>query len=215
MHRDTKIGLALAILLIGFAGALCFPRHSAVDVAMLELEGADELDAAIELLPVRAYTERRLDKLVDAIDLTAPQPLTPPPFSPSDLSPHGGVTPQPSAPPPNPIPAIGANRTTATGLSMAGLEQGAKTDSSQTNGVSKNADAVPEETIHTVQAGETLSGLASRYLGSASRFPEIYEANRDVLEHPDALRLNMKLRIPSRQDDSSQLADQPAKSARR
>ena len=56
MHRDTQIGLAMSIVLIGFAAALCFPRESPHRVASLQLPGARSLDAAIEQLPVRAYT---------------------------------------------------------------------------------------------------------------------------------------------------------------
>ena len=57
MHRDHKLGLALGVLVIGFAGALCFPKQPAGPDTTLELKDAAQLDADIELLPVRAYTE--------------------------------------------------------------------------------------------------------------------------------------------------------------
>ena len=47
MHRDTKLGLALAILVMGFAAALCFPRVTPETVhGDLKLVTASELDAA-------------------------------------------------------------------------------------------------------------------------------------------------------------------------
>ena len=48
-----------------------------------------------------------------------------------------------------------------------------------------------------VQSGDTLSGLAARYLGSVARFGEIYELNRDQLAGPHALKIGMKLRLPT------------------
>jgi len=54
----------------------------------------------------------------------------------------------------------------------------------------------PPGRIHTVVAGDTLSELAERYLGSAALADELYEANRDVLKSPDALRVGQTLRIP-------------------
>ncbi len=49
---------------------------------------------------------------------------------------------------------------------------------------------------HVVESGDTLTGLASRYLGSITRFGEIYDLNRDRLSGPNDLRLGMRLRIP-------------------
>ena len=49
---------------------------------------------------------------------------------------------------------------------------------------------------HTVTRGDTLFSLAQKYYGSRSRWHEIYDANRDVLPKPDALRLGMELKIP-------------------
>ncbi len=52
-------------------------------------------------------------------------------------------------------------------------------------------------TTHTVEDGDTLPGLAARYLGDAARWPEIFEANRDVLADPEALPVGIRLRLPS------------------
>ena len=50
---------------------------------------------------------------------------------------------------------------------------------------------------HIIVDGDTLTDLAEMYLGSGRRYPEIFEANRDVLQHPDLLPIGARLRIPS------------------
>ncbi|MFA9478356.1 LysM peptidoglycan-binding domain-containing protein [Phycisphaerales bacterium AB-hyl4] len=48
-----------------------------------------------------------------------------------------------------------------------------------------------------VGSGDTLSGLAARHLGSASRWRELLEANSDKLDSDTALRAGMTLKLPS------------------
>ena len=52
-------------------------------------------------------------------------------------------------------------------------------------------------TMHRIVDGDTLSGLAHRYLGSSGRFREIFDANRDRLQSPDLLPIGVELRIPA------------------
>lgn len=62
-----------------------------------------------------------------------------------------------------------------------------------------SAPAVAGETTHVVAAGDTLWGLAERYLGNGTRSGEIVAANPDKLKGRDAmLTIGMKLRIPKR-----------------
>ena len=49
---------------------------------------------------------------------------------------------------------------------------------------------------HTVTEGDSLSRISMRYYGTPSRWQEIYNANRDVLQGSSALRVGMQLRIP-------------------
>lgn len=61
------------------------------------------------------------------------------------------------------------------------------------------APAAAGETIHVVAAGDTLWGLAERYLGNGTRSGEIVAANPDKLKNRDAmLTIGTKLRIPKR-----------------
>jgi len=50
--------------------------------------------------------------------------------------------------------------------------------------------------IHEVVAGDTLSKIAKQYLGDASKYMAIFEANKDQLSDPDKIKVGQKLRIP-------------------
>lgn len=53
----------------------------------------------------------------------------------------------------------------------------------------------PEEV--TVRRGDTLWDLAAAHLGDPLRWPEIFEANRDLIEDPDEIDIGWRLRLPS------------------
>jgi nucleoid-associated protein YgaU len=53
-----------------------------------------------------------------------------------------------------------------------------------------------EGQTYTVQSGDTLSSIASRFYHDASAWRPIFEANRDRLNGPESLRTGMVLRIP-------------------
>ena len=45
----------------------------------------------------------------------------------------------------------------------------------------------PPPRIYIVRRGDTLSAIAQRELGDASRWPEIFERNRDVISDPNRI----------------------------
>ena len=47
-----------------------------------------------------------------------------------------------------------------------------------------------------VQSGDTLWGIAERAYGNGSRYQEIFEANREVIQNPDLIYPGQKIRIP-------------------
>ena len=49
-----------------------------------------------------------------------------------------------------------------------------------------------------VPAGDTLSKLAKQYLGDASRYMEIFNANKSILSDPNMIKVGQKLTIPTR-----------------
>jgi nucleoid-associated protein YgaU len=70
----------------------------------------------------------------------------------------------------------------------------------------------PSPRTHTVVDGDTLAGLARRYLGTADRYLEIYQWNSDVLANPDVLPIGELLRIPPRnqpEEEPGQVIERP------
>ena len=53
-----------------------------------------------------------------------------------------------------------------------------------------------QATTYTVQAGDTLSGIAKRFLGNANDYMDIFNANRDQLNDPDKIQPGQVLKIP-------------------
>ena len=54
----------------------------------------------------------------------------------------------------------------------------------------------PEATFHTVERGDTLSGIAKKHYGKGSKYMVIFEANKPMLEDPDKIYPGQVLRIP-------------------
>lgn len=61
----------------------------------------------------------------------------------------------------------------------------------------KVADGGAEPKFYTVKKGDTLSEIAQSQLGKASRYNEIFEANKPMLKHPDKIYPGQVLRIPA------------------
>lgn len=57
-------------------------------------------------------------------------------------------------------------------------------------------DVKPTSVFYTVKSGDNLSKIAKEHLGSANRYPEIFEANKPMLKHPDKIFPGQVLRIP-------------------
>lgn len=57
--------------------------------------------------------------------------------------------------------------------------------------------ATPTQREYVVQKGDTLGTIAARELGSAKKWESIFDANRDRLKSPTALKIGAALRIPS------------------
>ena len=53
-----------------------------------------------------------------------------------------------------------------------------------------------EERIYEVVAGDTLGAISQKFYGKASQYMKIFEANRDILDNPDLIKVGQKLRIP-------------------
>jgi nucleoid-associated protein YgaU len=72
-----------------------------------------------------------------------------------------------------------------------------------TRGVSRVDEKIAVEkrqkrgTFHTIKKGDNLSKIARKYYGKASKYMEIFEANKPMLKHPDKIYPGQVLRIPN------------------
>lgn len=78
--------------------------------------------------------------------------------------------------------------------------------------------SVGGQTIYTVEKGDTLRGIAARFLGDEDRWPAIFDLNRGkahladgrVLNNPDLIWPELNLRLPPQETDSRLPATAPA-----
>jgi nucleoid-associated protein YgaU len=52
---------------------------------------------------------------------------------------------------------------------------------------------------YTVQKGDTLGKIAKHFFGDAMKYPQIFRANTDILDHPDKIEVGQELTIPFEQ----------------
>lgn len=55
----------------------------------------------------------------------------------------------------------------------------------------------PKEQVYTVAAGDSLSKIAKQFYGNANEYMKIFNANRDKLNDPNAIKPGQQLVIPS------------------
>lgn len=180
MHRDLKLGLALAVLLIGSTTAFFFRNDADPDAGLPQLKHAEELDRAVAARDFAPYLAPAEAAPAESTSTSAVSPWTKPAFL------GGSLTSLVARPKITPDPIRIEMEEEATNALPAPPTPVAPPE--------RAADGTP---IHVVQSGDTLSGIAGRYLGSIARFDEIYELNRDQLSGPHALKIGMRLRLPS------------------
>ncbi|MFC2174138.1 LysM peptidoglycan-binding domain-containing protein, partial [Acidobacteriota bacterium] len=49
---------------------------------------------------------------------------------------------------------------------------------------------------YVVEKGDTLGHIAKRFYGSANKYMKIFDANKDILDNPDLIKVGQRLRIP-------------------
>jgi len=57
-------------------------------------------------------------------------------------------------------------------------------------------EPVSAERFYEVVAGDTLGAISQKYYGKASQYMKIFEANKDILDNPDLIKVGQKLKIP-------------------
>jgi hypothetical protein len=206
MYRDTKVGLALGILIVGITAALFYRTPPASNTgARLQViaPGLADIDKELQHKAHRPYLPNptttdnidsdhegslnsfpKLSEILYTGNMSAPQGLDPhalplPPGSNSMVSDS----------PFSPLNKIPNSNTPQLQPTLAGekiASRQGQTDMS-TSGASKT---------HVVAHGETLSSIAQHYMGSPMYFQEIFTANQEQLGSPDSIRPGMTLVIP-------------------
>lgn len=88
----------------------------------------------------------------------------------------------------------GVSAVVATRLKVAQTPNEAITEEEQADAA---FEAATSTQYYTIESGDTLWGIATKFLGNGSKYPEIFEANREVIEDPDKIFVGQKIRIPS------------------
>ncbi len=60
----------------------------------------------------------------------------------------------------------------------------------------ESTEPADQSQYHLVVRGDTLSAIAKKFYGSANAYPQIFEANKPMLSHPDKIYPGQLLRIP-------------------
>ena len=95
------------------------------------------------------------------------------------------------------ICTIGGTCETAEAKEKTVLMAGNMKGVASVNGDALTAPEAEAETeYYVIKSGDTLWAIASKFLGNGSKYPEIFEANREVIEDPDKIFPGQKIRIP-------------------
>ncbi len=201
MHQDQRIGLALAVLLIGAAGAFFFRNDAKPTTPGPRLKSTRELDAKIAEKSIAPYLQSG-DEDHEGLGITARKV--------SDRSKSTGASGDHSLPrldtpdflsaDERHLPQWQPGSNDVQELSPIPFPELNPSGSNSVAG-HEPADgkaAVAGERIHVVQKGETLSSIAAKELGSSGRFQDLFEANRDQLSDANDVRVGMSLRVPPR-----------------
>jgi len=89
------------------------------------------------------------------------------------------------------IPAV-----TQEQLEQAGIRKPASAPAASAAAPAAESGAAEETRFYVIQKGDTLSGIAKKYYGNAMEYPQLFEANREVIEDPNKIYPGQKIRIP-------------------
>jgi nucleoid-associated protein YgaU len=95
-----------------------------------------------------------------------------------------------------------AQQTTAAttgGPTMAGGLGAQQQQQQQTQAQQPRTPDADETRFYRVQPGDTLSKIAQQHYGEASKYNQIFEANRPMLKDPDHIYPGQMLRVPPEQ----------------
>lgn len=195
MRSDAKLGLALGILVIGFAIAFCYPREGRVSVVDQIIQPrTNSQESNIEFVPIRKL--RQQSESPPPVVVEVHQNARRESSVPASVGPKVAV--------PNRAHTVGKPAPefqSSTGLKelLKSEPLTAKSSEPARSSATQEPESQPIEpafVTYQVQANDTLSGISLKTLGSYRRYLEIFAANEDRLKSPDDIHLGQELRIP-------------------
>lgn len=217
MHPDRKIGIAMGILLIGVVAALFFRNEPlAEEDSGLSASREQQLNQSLRDRDAPIYLDDAAEGFQQQVDVDAPA------WSLPELLEHmkkNDTVPAPIGLPArkrpskqqiaDAMPAVEPPKTPSTELPESKTAVSSLPDDERPNEFAKllsganskpvadeNKDTSDQFTEYVVQYGDTLSEISEKFLGSQTRYKEIYEANKDRMASPDRLRVGKAIRIP-------------------
>lgn len=185
MHPDRKIGIAMGILLVGVVAALFFRNEPLPVNDGLSEQRESEINQRLRDRDVTVFLGETSE------DTEASRP-TGPQWSLNDMR-VDLQTKEDEVP----IPIGGRGVPLVAPKDEAEQPSTPEPTESVAAAEAKPVDEPQMDFIeYTVEFGDTLSEISQRFLGSQSRFREIYEANKDRMDSPDRLRVGKAIRIP-------------------
>ncbi|MHC9083918.1 LysM peptidoglycan-binding domain-containing protein [Luteimonas sp. RIT-PG2_3] len=82
-------------------------------------------------------------------------------------------------------------------------EAPAKADFSNVQSSVTSTEEIVGEQRYTVEKNDNLSKISKHFYGTANRWREIYDANRDQLDNPDIIQPGQVLKIPNTGSDAA------------
>ena len=105
-----------------------------------------------------------------------------------------------STPPKKPDFSKVKSSVTSTEQARADFSNVRSTVTSTEQSTSEGVGELKPDVTYTVAKGDNLSKIAKQHYGNASKWPLIFEANRDQLDDPDRIKPGQVLKIPPLDD---------------
>lgn len=88
--------------------------------------------------------------------------------------------------------AVSAEAKEKTVLMAGNMESVSAVDADKLNAPAPTV----EVEYYTIVSGDTLYAIAKKFLGDGNKYPDIFEANREVIQDPDKIFPGQVIRIP-------------------
>lgn len=89
-----------------------------------------------------------------------------------------------------------AKKTTAAVTQQTQQTNKTETEKTATVTTDRAADTAPKATTYTVKKGDTLWGIAKKFLGDGAKYTPIYNANKDKIKNPNLIYEGQTFTIP-------------------